>query len=517
MKNDVVESALLTLLYRANPDDFEGFEEIVGEGAFADIRHRSADNALHAIAEAATEGCEDQFVLVQALVLGARIDVETDEQATKDALESVAARVLRSVGADTERRADLRTASGSLLRGIRVTDAAEQRNVFAGESVLPDLEAVFAPWLTAEFNTAAIDHVTFTGKAAATAAAIMEATALYETKCTPAWKRDPYTKKDATHVQIELCTSLPYEECRRRIDPTKWPECNPYFNRVTKLAPPVGSAKDWYGRIQEEVGPGLNFSYYRTDLKVRYVEQAGLAATAFDLVLPPNQTGDGRVTIDRGFLAVIEEGTHRRVQMVKVYRIEDQTGKHEIPHGWVCPLWGQQMTLAGWSCAATVPMRKALKAWSQVMRDAVAITRCACGALHCDCEGTDKKPKPKAKARKKAKQPTLASRVAPLSAERFDVPLSSACRTSFTAKTAQACIAVPAGSKQQAVTGATQVLKAEFGQSFLPPHAAKITRASKMDALVVALTNRNTGLFLGRLCDTGIGVDVPFTLYDTGL
>jgi hypothetical protein len=381
--------------------------------------------------------------------------------------------------------------------------------------VLADLESAFAPWLTAGFNTVAMNHVSFTGRAAATAAMMMEATALYETQCTSAWKKDPYSKKKSTHVQIELCTSLSFAECSRRIDPTKWPECNPYFNSVTKLTPAVGTPQNWYGKIKEEVGPGLNFSYYKTDLKVRYVEQAGMVATAFDLVPAAEQTGDGRVTVDRGFLAVIEEGTHRRVQMVKVYRIEDQTGKREVPHDWVCPLWAQQMTLAGWSCGATMPMRRALNAWSHVMRDAVALAHCACGALYCDCADAAKKSK--SGKSKKANKGKLTSNVAPLSPEQFDVPLPTACRASFTATTGQTLVAPPKSSAAAALQpGPIQVVKAEFGQCDLPPHDASSVWDAGNAVFKVALAVRDHGLYLGRLTAPG-GVDVPFTLYDTGL
>ena len=83
---------------------------------------------------------------------------------------------------------------------------------------------------------------------------------------------------------------------------------------------------------------------YETDLIVRYVSHPGLVAVSFDLA--PNGTGDHKVSVDRGFVAVTDEGEHRRVRVLKVYRIED----FDMYTTFICPLWCWQVAMAGWWC-----------------------------------------------------------------------------------------------------------------------------------------------------------------------
>ncbi|MBA2625387.1 MAG: hypothetical protein H0U89_07265, partial [Acidimicrobiia bacterium] len=151
-------------------------------------------------------------------------------------------------------------------------------------------------------------------------------------------------RKEVTLVEIDVCSDLPFDHLRDRVDPRNWPRCNPYFISVTPIVGPTPAADGWSGVIREVVGPGLNGRIYTTDLAVRHVQQRQLMAVAFDLADP--DTPGAQVSVDRGFLSVTDEGARRRTRVLKVYRIEDL----QVPHLWVCPLWAMQVALAGWWC-----------------------------------------------------------------------------------------------------------------------------------------------------------------------
>jgi hypothetical protein len=159
--------------------------------------------------------------------------------------------------------------------------------------------------------------------------------------------------REVTRVEIDVCTNLSFAKCKHGIDPMNWPECNPFFKSVEPIGTPTRAPNGdgWAGQIKEQVGPSLNKGkVYETNLAVRMVEEAGLAAVAFDLA--PNFTGDvsvftGGVSVDRGFVSVTDEGRHRRMRVLKVYRIENFP---KVPPSWICPLWVWQVALSGWWC-----------------------------------------------------------------------------------------------------------------------------------------------------------------------
>ena len=151
-------------------------------------------------------------------------------------------------------------------------------------------------------------------------------------------------QRPVTFVEVDCCTNRSFDDCRWAIDPRAWPAANPFFRSVTVLGAIQQSGLDWCGRIKERVGPGINGKVYETDLDVTYVERPGMAVTAFDLAQV--RTDPGQVTVDRGFVSCTDEGIHRRIRTLKVYRIEDLT----VPPTWVCPLWSSQLALAAfWS------------------------------------------------------------------------------------------------------------------------------------------------------------------------
>ncbi|MDP1819049.1 MAG: hypothetical protein Q8K58_04045 [Acidimicrobiales bacterium] len=149
--------------------------------------------------------------------------------------------------------------------------------------------------------------------------------------------------RDVIFVEVDVCTNKSFDSCKRSIDPTRWPDANPLFRSVDVLSVAATSGADWAGVIKERVGPGLNGKVYETNLSVTYLEREGMAITAFDLA-PGPPAGGGKVTVDRGFLSLTEEGTHRRIRTLKVYRIEDLVTEPS----WICPLWSSQLALAGW-------------------------------------------------------------------------------------------------------------------------------------------------------------------------
>jgi hypothetical protein len=148
--------------------------------------------------------------------------------------------------------------------------------------------------------------------------------------------------KEVIRVEVDTCTNRSFADCKRSIDPTHWPKANPFFQSVTVVGTPTKLGTDWCGVIKEKVGPGINGKVYETDLAVTYVERPGMAVTAFDLA--PHRTDPGTVTVDRGFLSCTDEGVHRRIRTLKVYRIEDL----KMPASWICPLWASQLALAAW-------------------------------------------------------------------------------------------------------------------------------------------------------------------------
>ena len=134
--------------------------------------------------------------------------------------------------------------------------------------------------------------------------------------------------------------------CKRRHRSDALAECNPYFLSVHRSADTAyldrtgGPAS-----IREEVGSRAQRTGLR-DRSLRAVpEQPGLVATR-STSSRDTAPDDGLVTVDRGFLSVTDEGAHRRVRVLKVYRIEDL----ELPHDWLCPLWASQVAIGGWWC-----------------------------------------------------------------------------------------------------------------------------------------------------------------------
>jgi hypothetical protein len=147
-------------------------------------------------------------------------------------------------------------------------------------------------------------------------------------------------------TECEVCTQAPYDRVMVGVDPRNWPVYNPgFFQSVNVVSGTPAATGSWRGVIQESVGALLTGTPIVTNLRVSYLEEKGVAVTAYDLAgdsanLPAD---DGSVKVDFGFFSVTDEGVHRRIRLLKVLRIEN------VPMpAWVHPLWAQQLAAIGW-------------------------------------------------------------------------------------------------------------------------------------------------------------------------
>jgi hypothetical protein len=152
--------------------------------------------------------------------------------------------------------------------------------------------------------------------------------------------------KAVTFVEVDVCTNQPFAKCKRGINPLHWPDCNPFFLSVKPIGPTTQLGYGWAAAVKEQVGCPFNGRVYETDLMVTMTEQEKMHTVAFDLVPDADRTDPRMVTVDRGFVSATDEGEHRRIRVLKVYRIED----FEIPHRWLCPLWASQVAMSPWWC-----------------------------------------------------------------------------------------------------------------------------------------------------------------------
>jgi hypothetical protein len=282
----------------------------------------------------------DRYAGALAFVLALRLHQQSGEDLVLDAAEKLGRELLqvfRPPGEASTAATHLVDAVMRLLANPEVSEPAQE-----------SLRAAFGTSLAITLGELE-DTVIMSGPAAKMATMLTELAAL-DLRCHSGTATIPVdgVEREVTLVDIEICTHASFEACRKGIDPRHWPECSPYFQKVTVLGSAPPQTGSWHGVIEEVVGPALNGLYYTTKLAVSYVEQPGVVAMSFDLAAdaagPP--PGDHRVSVDYGFSSVVDEGPHRRFRTLKVYRIEDMT----TPHLWTCPLWAQQVVMAGWWC-----------------------------------------------------------------------------------------------------------------------------------------------------------------------
>jgi hypothetical protein len=333
-----LELALLVLHRSAatlTPAETFNLDSLATDDLLARMSATSPDLALGLAAGAVDSPLAiDRFAAAQAFVLG--VLVERREDVLSGLTEIADAQV-----APFE-PVDLAAASRHLIHAVRVL-TQQSINERVPPEALHSFSLAFGSALQITGDTASA-QVAFSGPAARPARMLIDLARTWRV-CTAeaVTSKADGGKGKVTRVEIDICTNLSFERCQRGVDPMHWPECNPYFKKVTRLGNPSLSPDGWAGQIREVVGPSLNKGRsYTTDLLVRVLRQSGLAVVAFDLV----PSFRGPVSVDRGFVSVTEEGLHRRVRVFKIYRIDDL----KPPLSWVCPLWVWQVALAGWWC-----------------------------------------------------------------------------------------------------------------------------------------------------------------------
>lgn len=335
-----VELALV-VLYRDTTQDIDVDQLVTDAASDERLRHTDAVAAIEGMIDHLDlTTASDRYAGALAFVLALRLDQQLPQAPVRNAAQKLGQELLqmfRSPEDASDGASELMDAVGQLLSSPTLVDGVQETLQRAfGDSL------VITPGVLA-------DTIVMSGPAAKFATMLTELASL-DLQCRSDVARIQVggAEREVTLVEIEICTHASFDACKKGIDPRHWPACSPYFQSVTVLGgnpPPTGS---WFGVIQEKVGPALNGSTYTTNLSISYVERPGVVAMSFDLAdeaagLPPD---DNRITVDYGFSSVVDEGPHRRFRTLKVYRIEDMT----TPHLWTCPLWAQQVVMAGWWC-----------------------------------------------------------------------------------------------------------------------------------------------------------------------
>jgi hypothetical protein len=340
-----LEAGLLALWTR-RPDQGFDVDQLLEGGPLEEVKELEPAAALEQVtANVDVRRPIERFAATQALALGLHHGGATE---VADPLRALAVRLLEPyVGDEAPDRGDqLLGAITPLVTGdpiSQITLGSELSNAFGGA-------------LTADQDG---PEVRLRGRAAEQATMLVELAAYTTPECRTydgTVLVDGQTK-DATLVDVEVCTSLPMDRCRYGIDPRHWPECNPLFLSVEEVGAPTKVGDGWAGVIQEKVGLGPAAWTYTTDLAVRYVEGTRVAVAGYDLA--QDRSDDHRVSVDHGFLAATDEGSHRRVRVVKVYRIDS----FPAAHSWACPLWSWQLAFSGWWCILPDSVRRLFKVW----------------------------------------------------------------------------------------------------------------------------------------------------------
>lgn len=334
-----VELALV-VLYRETTQDIDVGQLAIDAASDERLRETGPVAAIEGmIGNLDFETARDRYAGALAFVLGLRLDQQSGPAGVLEAAEKLGQELLQIFLPPEEAS----TRSSLLVDAVQRLLANPEVTVTVQEALQEAFGASLAITLGPD------DTLTMTGPAAKMATMLTELASLdLECRSGTANVLVKGVQREVTIVDIEICTHASFEACRKGIDPRHWPECSPYFQSVTVLGSNPPATGTWFGTIQEKVGPALNGSTYITNLAISYVERPGVVAMSFDLA--PDATGlppdDGRISVDYGFSSVVDEGPHRRFRTLKVYLIEDMT----TPHLWTCPLWAQQIVMAGWWC-----------------------------------------------------------------------------------------------------------------------------------------------------------------------
>jgi hypothetical protein len=331
MSREGLELPILGLLRKLDPDELP-LDDLLDEKTAAQVDRRTAAHWLGQIIEHG-----DPRDRVERYWM-ARFLVELDRRGDKGSqrlLDQLAAKLLQPY----EEAGEGSTSVRSLRNAIRSLQPGEP----ISQESLDMLSDAFRGVMEVS-GQASHQQVLMSGSGSELATLLIELVTGGSLRCNMSKHQELVdgTMREVIKVEVDTCTNRSFADCRSAIDPTHWPAANPFFRSVTIIGTPTKSGADWAGVINERVGPGLNGKVYETYLDVTYLERPGMAVTTFDLHRP--KVDPKKVTVDRGFLSCTDEGIHRRIRTLKVYRIEDL----KMPGSFICPLWASQFALAAY-------------------------------------------------------------------------------------------------------------------------------------------------------------------------
>ncbi len=200
---------------------------------------------------------------------------------------------------------------------------------------------------------------------------------------------------EAVWVFSEFETDAPFDRVAAWVDPRNWPTRSPsVFKSMTPTngidrIPGGASVDQWHGDFIEIVDlvrrleTGLDCDYYRED--------GQFAAMSYSL----NQSLDGQIDVDRGFLLVNELGGSRHVKALKVVSFTNDFWDDVAQ--WVCPLWTDFVrgAVQGGTRSSQIPssvpgsISKAFQQWTEFgAESAEAYTRMAVECARTISSGT---------------------------------------------------------------------------------------------------------------------------------
>jgi hypothetical protein len=331
-----IDQWLVALYYALKPDDID-LKQLGTDDQAAQFSSPPFANLRDLTENVDLTNRQERYAANLAYVLGTRVG-ESDEL-VEPHLQTLGTAILDRIDHVDDAEIGERSLRNGLRRLItdepRITD--EVANLF--------LDA-FKGALDATFDAVA-DAWHFSGPAAETATMLMEMASMHmDCQGREGRVKVGNLEYPVTVIEYEVCTQSPFERTAPGVDPRNWTTYNPFFFDSVELLTAAPTTPSWHGVIQEKVGAQLTGKQFTTNLAVSYESQPGLAAVAYDLapdraVYKPD---DNSVKVDYGLFAVMEEGVHRRVRMLKVVHIEGYEGNHE----WLCPLWAHQLAMIGW-------------------------------------------------------------------------------------------------------------------------------------------------------------------------
>jgi hypothetical protein len=334
-----IDTGIISLYYALKPEDID-----IHQFATADQAPQFSLPPVQAIGnlsdEVNLEDRQHRYAAALAYALGTRVLAQDDSVSSN--LQTLGSKIIGRIhGIDDPEGGEI-----SLRRAMRRLTASSEPKI--SDEIASALLDAFKGGLELSFDSEAETWL-FSGDAAETATMLCELASMQmDCQGREGHVRVGHQLVPVTVIEYELCTQSPFTRTAPGVDPRNWTTYNPFFfDSIEVLTPaPASSTGTWNGVIQEKVGALYSGSSVVTNLAVSYVEQPGLAAVSYDLAPAggPFKADDNTVTVDYGLFAVMEEGIHRRVRMLKVLHIDGKDMNHE----WMCPLWAHQLAMIGW-------------------------------------------------------------------------------------------------------------------------------------------------------------------------